>query len=195
MHARLLPIVCALLLAPVSAAWPDEAAVPARSGISGSLFQHAGEAADAIGSQARDLSQHVLDTALDFLGVDYRWGGESAQEGFDCSGLVQFVFLKATGLLLPRTALQMSHTGEAVRKNALQPGDLVFFHTLRHAFSHVGIYIGNGEFVHAPSRGGQVRIESLHSHYWNTRYNGARRIVLPTEDDDSQLRTADSHAS
>jgi cell wall-associated NlpC family hydrolase len=90
---------------------------------------------------------------------------------------VQRVFRNAAGIELPRTAREMSRLGLKVDRNALQPGDLVFFNTRRNAYSHVGIYIGEGRFVHAPSSGGVVRVEEIRQKYWATRFNGARRIV------------------
>ena len=87
-----------------------------------------------------------------------------------------YLFRERLGLDLPRTARDISRTGEPVEKSELEPGDLVFFHTMRHAFSHVGIYLGNNQFVHAPRPGFAVRIEDLRERYWVKRYNGARRV-------------------
>ena len=115
--------------------------------------------------------------ALALLGVGYRFGGDSPQDGLDCSGLVRHVFHEALGLVLPRRAEQISRAGEDIDPRQLKPGDLVFFNTLRRAFSHVGIYIGDNQFVHAPSRGGQVRVEALDRPYWLARFDGARRLV------------------
>ena len=115
--------------------------------------------------------------ALGLQGVNYRWGGSRPQEGLDCSGLVQHVYREAVGLILPRRSEDQSRAGIAIPSEELEPGDLVFFNTRRQAYSHVGIYIGSGRFVHAPSSGGQVRTEGLSSPYWRTRFDGARRIV------------------
>lgn len=115
--------------------------------------------------------------ALSLLGVNYKFGGSSPDTGLDCSGLVRHVFREAAGLGLPRRAVDISKAGEVIRKDELKPGDLVFFNTLRRAFSHVGIYIGNGQFVHAPSRGGGVRVEDMSDRYWRKRFNGARRML------------------
>lgn len=115
--------------------------------------------------------------ALSFLGVRYRYGGDSARTGFDCSGFVRYVYQETLGLVLPRNAASQSRVGEKVAESQLRPGDLVFFNTLRRAFSHVGIYIGNGEFIHSPRPGQSVRIESLDAPYWARRFDGARRIV------------------
>jgi cell wall-associated NlpC family hydrolase len=116
-------------------------------------------------------------TALNFLDVDYKWGGTSAEEGFDCSGFTRHVYQTVGGIPLPRTAeAQASAPGlRPVPQQHLAPGDLVFFDTLRRAFSHVGIYVGDGRFVHAPRTGAQVRIENMRSSYWASRFSGARR--------------------
>lgn len=117
--------------------------------------------------------------ALMALGVDYRNGGRSGATGFDCSGLVVYVYEEAYGIRLPRTVLEQSETGFAVSAHQLEPGDLVFYDTLGRPYSHVGIYLGDGKFVHAPKSGSTVRVENLRSTYWNTRFNGARRIEIP----------------
>lgn len=122
-------------------------------------------------------TQDLVLRALSFVGVNYRRGGESPETGFDCSGLVRHVFRESLGLLLPRTSRDISRTGENVPRDALQPGDLVFFNTLRRGFSHVGIYLGEHRFVHAPASGGEVRIEDMRQRYWTKRFNGARRIA------------------
>lgn len=119
--------------------------------------------------------------ALSLLGVHYKLGGNSPETGLDCSGLVRLVFMESAGLVLPRRAEEMSRNGDAIPRDQLRPGDLVFFNTLRRAFSHVGIYIGNGQFVHAPSSGGSVRVEDLSGSYWRKRFNGARRVLAANE--------------
>ena len=124
----------------------------------------------------------LVNQAMGYLGIRYRFGGTSPETGLDCSGLVLNVFRNAIGLDLPRTATEMSRMGENISRQELKPGDLVFFNTMRRAFSHVGIYLGDGQFVHAPSSGGKVRIENLGNSYWAARFNGARRIV---EDNDA----------
>lgn len=115
--------------------------------------------------------------ALGMVGVPYRYGGQSPDTGFDCSGLVHYVFTAVAGVALPRRAQDMSRVGERVRKHELAPGDLVFFDTLREPYSHVGIYLGESRFVHAPSNGGRVEVVSMNERYWLRRYNGARRIA------------------
>lgn len=120
----------------------------------------------------------LIDKGFGFLGIKYRLGGTGPETGgFDCSGLVRKVFGDALGLNLPRTAAEMAKLGDKVGAQELKPGDLVFFNTMRRAFSHVGIYVGDNKFLHSPSRGGVVRVEEIDSSYWMKRFNGARRLV------------------
>ena len=128
--------------------------------------------------EPRPRAQHseaVLQTLL-ALGIDYRPGGRSPVSGFDCSGLVAHVFQQAYGMKLPHSAWAQSEAGVPVGLADLAPGDLVFYDTLDRPYSHVGIYLGDGRFVHAPKSGARVRVESLKSAYWAQRFNGARRI-------------------
>lgn len=127
-------------------------------------------------SSVGSTTNNIVGKALNYLGVRYTYGGTSVETGFDCSGYVRKVFHDSFGLLLPRRAVEMSNLGSSVKKDELKPGDLVFFNTLRNAFSHVGIYLGNNQFVHAPSTGGRVRVESMDIPYWQSRYEGARRV-------------------
>ncbi|MDA8108317.1 MAG: C40 family peptidase [Betaproteobacteria bacterium] len=113
------------------------------------------------------------------LGTSYRYGGNSYATGFDCSGLVAHVFLEAYGIQLPHSARAQSEMGTPVSLAELQPGDLVFYDTEHQPFSHVGIYLGNGEFVHAPRTGARVRVERMSNPYWKRRFDGARRISPP----------------
>lgn len=122
----------------------------------------------------RDLVLH----AMGFLGVRYRYGGDSPHSGFDCSGLVRYVVEQALGLVLPRNAQAMAQVGTAVRRDELEPGDLVFFNTLRRPYSHVGIYVGDKRFIHVAVRGGGVEVADMRMDYWQRRYNGARRIDI-----------------
>jgi len=118
----------------------------------------------------------VLSKAMSLLGTPYVWGGEST-DGFDCSGLVGYVYRSVLGMELPRVSRQMATTGQAVDRSALAPGDLVFF-GLRGRVTHVGIYVGEGRFLHAPSRGKDVRVDSLASSYWSGRYLQGRRVAM-----------------
>lgn len=124
-------------------------------------------------SNAKDL---VL-KGLELVGINYRFGGTDPDSGLDCSGFVQVVFKDALGMLLPRTAKEQSQVGNVIDKKELKPGDLVFFNTMRRAFSHVGIYLGDNRFMHAPRTGAEVRVEDMSQGYWVKRYNGARRLV------------------
>jgi len=130
-----------------------------------------------VASRALEGAQSLGSFALSLIGVDYRWGGTRPETGLDCSGLVQYVFQQVTGVALPRTAQQMSRIGERVKLSELEPGDLVFFNTRRFAFSHVGIYLGDNRFIHAPARGREVEVATIDAGYWQKRFNGARRLA------------------
>lgn len=123
-----------------------------------------------------DKTETLINNAMQLIGVRYRWGGNTPQSGLDCSGFVRYVFNDTFGFLLPRKSAQMSKVGLEIGKEELRPGDLVFFNTMRHAFSHVGIYVGNNKFIHAPSKGKSIRVDDMTKVYWEKRYNGARRL-------------------
>jgi cell wall-associated NlpC family hydrolase len=123
-----------------------------------------------------DKTETLINNAMQLIGVRYRWGGNTPQSGLDCSGFVRYVFNDTFGFLLPRKSAQMSKVGLQIRKDELQPGDWVFFNTMRHAFSHVGIYLGDNKFIHAPSKGKSIRVDDMTKVYWEKRYNGARRL-------------------
>lgn len=126
---------------------------------------------------ALNTAQDLTTAALGLIGIRYKWGGTTPEAGLDCSGLVRYVFQQVTGVTLPRTAKDMSRLGEQVAAGDLKPGDLVFFNTRRFAFSHVGIYLGDNRFVHAPRSGREVEVATLDSSFWQKRFNGARRMV------------------
>jgi len=128
-------------------------------------------------ASALKSAQDLASTALDLIGIRYKWGGNTPETGLDCSGLVRYVFQQVTGVTLPRTAKDMSRLGTEVAVTDLQPGDLVFFNTRRFAFSHVGIYLGDDRFIHAPRSGAEVEIAELDNSYWRQHFNGARRLV------------------
>jgi cell wall-associated NlpC family hydrolase len=138
--------------------------------------------------QVRDGASELVLAAMNFLGVPYRRGGDTAEEGFDCSGFTRHVFENTFGLVLPRRADQQANSAglAKVGREELKPGDLVFFNTMRKAFSHVGIYIGEGRFIHAPRSGGEVRVEDMRVAYWAQRFNGARRADLAVAQAPSQ---------
>ncbi|MEO8248380.1 MAG: C40 family peptidase [Burkholderiales bacterium] len=131
------------------------------------------DTASAVSDKAADL---VL-TALGFLGVPYKWGGNSAQTGFDCSGFVRAIYEQSVGLRLPRKSDEQAAATETIARSELAPGDLVFFNTARRAFSHVGIYMGDGKFIHSPRTGAVIRVEDLDASYWTERFDGARRVA------------------
>lgn len=136
--------------------------------------------------QVSTRASDLVVNALSFLGVKYRYGGDSARSGFDCSGFVRYVYQETLGTVLPHNAAQQAREGEKIPESQLKPGDLVFFNTLRRAFSHVGIYIGDGQFIHAPRSGQTVRVESLDSPYWAKRFDGARRIMTSQQTEVAQ---------
>ena len=123
-----------------------------------------------------DRTSELVSTAMGFIGVPYRRGGNSAESGFDCSGFVRTIYEQVKGLALPRVAKEQAEATQVIDKKDLQPGDLVFFNTMRRAFSHVGIYLGDGKFIHAPRTGATVRVEDMSISYWQSRFNGARRV-------------------
>lgn len=133
----------------------------------------------AAGAPADRMSELVV-AAMGAIGVPYRLGGNSYDSGFDCSGFVRAVYQQTLGLLLPRQAAQQAASTQEIERQELQPGDLVFFNTLRRAFSHVGIYVGDHKFIHSPRPGAAVRIEDMRVNYWQRRFNGARRVVGTT---------------
>ena len=129
--------------------------------------------AQTVAGRAGDL----VVNAMGFLGVPYKRGGNSAETGFDCSGFVRAIYQQTVGLVLPRRADQQAASTQVIDKKELQPGDLVFFNTMRRTFSHVGIYVGDGKFIHSPRRGSEVRVEDMRQSYWQRRFDGARRVT------------------
>lgn len=114
--------------------------------------------------------------AISLEGTPYKYGGTSPDTGFDCSGFVGHVFKQSLGKTLPRSSEQISRVGREQESDELQPGDLVFFNTLDKSYSHVGIYLGEGQFIHSPSTGKSVSIANMNESYWRKRYDGARRV-------------------
>jgi len=139
--------------------------------------------AGAVRAHHPAFAAEVVLGALAHLGVPYRFGGSDPRRGFDCSGLVRHVFQQAAALDMPRSAEDMAGLGLRLDRAELVPGDLVFFNTRGRAYSHVGIYVGEGRFVHAPARRGQVRVEAMESGYWRARFNGARRLLTADRPD------------
>ena len=134
-----------------------------------------------------DVRSDVVVRALTLINTPYRYGGSTPDGGFDCSGLVRYVYNAVTTHQLPRRSEDIGKIGAPINRSQLEPGDLVFFNTLARAYSHVAIYIGDGRFLHAPARGGKVRIEALDDRYWAARFDGARRVL---GDADAVVRAA-----
>ena len=125
---------------------------------------------------SRREADELIGNAMGLLGVSYRFGGSSVSSGFDCSGFMQHIFRKTMQINLPRTSAEQAKMGVAVSRSELQPGDMVFFSTSRGRISHVGLYIGNNRFIHAPRTGKSIEITSLGNKYWNSKYVTARRV-------------------
>lgn len=137
----------------------------------------------AAAAAAADVPADVPIYALSLVGNPYRLGGTSPETGLDCSGFVAHVYGQVTGAVLPRDSRSISAQTLPLAPDELLPGDLVFFNTLERAFSHVGIYLGDGRFVHAASsRSGAVMVSRIGDPYWRERYDGARRVVVPEVD-------------
>jgi cell wall-associated NlpC family hydrolase len=120
--------------------------------------------------------EELTEYALSLSGTPYKYGGTSPDSGFDCSGFVGYVFKHSLGKSLPRSSEAISRIGLSQKPENLKPGDLVFYNTLHKPYSHVGIYLGDGQFIHSPSRGKSVSIVNMNEDYWRARYNGARRL-------------------
>jgi cell wall-associated NlpC family hydrolase len=134
-------------------------------------------------------TEALINEAMQLIGVRYRWNGDLPQSGLDASGFVRFVFRDKLGFLLPPKSSQMSKVGKPISREELEPGDLVFFNTMRLTFSHVGIYVGDNKFIHSPSKGSAVRVDDLASAYWDKRFDGARRL-----DGSDELSNAERNA-
>lgn len=132
-------------------------------------------AADSPGNLPDELAREAAFLALSLVDTPYRYGGNTPDSGFDCSGLIVYVFREAASHPLPRTVRQIAQAGQPVRYRTVRTGDIVLFDTAGR-FSHAGIYVGNGRFVHAPSTGGVVRLDGVHARYWRPRFSGVRRV-------------------
>jgi cell wall-associated NlpC family hydrolase len=122
-------------------------------------------------------TEDISIAAVGLVDVPYRYGGNTPKGGFDCSGLIVYVYNKAAGIKLPRTIAQMSMQGRSVDNQPPAPGDLVFFNTTGEKYSHAGIYVGQGRFVRAPSAGGTVRLDYITAPYWAAKFTEARRVA------------------
>ena len=131
---------------------------------------------DQVRQNVSNRASELVFNAMGFLGVPYKRGGNTAESGFDCSGFVRAMYEQSIGLVLPRRAEQQAAATQNIDRSELKPGDLVFFNTLKRTFSHVGIYVGEGRFIHSPKPGSQVRVENMAIGYWAQRFDGARRV-------------------
>lgn len=154
----------------------------------GLLPQVPGESSKLI-SQVRDTASGLVLSAMNFLGVRYARGGKTEESGFDCSGFTRHIFELSVGMVLPHRAEEQARLASLlqIKRDELKPGDLVFFNTMRRTFSHVGIYVGEGKFIHSPRVGGAVRVEDMRDAYWAKRFTGARRADLKNPADGSAL--------
>jgi cell wall-associated NlpC family hydrolase len=174
LHLRTLLLSLSILMTGMAQATPSDAADDLSQMLANNpLINQIEQVGQTVTHTATDL----VGNALGFLGVPYKRGGNSAASGFDCSGFVKATYEKTIGLILPRKASQQAAATEQIDKSDLQPGDLVFFNTMRRAFSHVGIYIGEGKFIHAPKPGAEVRVDNLGQSYWRRHFDGARRVM------------------
>lgn len=176
--ALLLACTCAAQAAP-QAAPPDEMdRLLADKGLLSRL--------EGVSQTVADRTTGLVVNAMGFLGVPYKRGGNSAETGFDCSGFVRHLYETSIGRLLPRRADEQAAVTDKIDRSELNPGDLVFFNTMRRTFSHVGIYIGDGKFIHSPSVGKSVRVDDLRAAYWTKRFTGARRVQEAPNSDNTK---------
>ena len=183
----LLAVCASAHASPPAAAEDDIARFTAEKGLVGrwsqvrqSVSEKVTDRAFLVADRASLVAQRASDLVINsmaFLGLPYRRGGASAETGFDCSGFVKAIYEQTLGMILPRRADEQARSGEHVDRTDLQPGDLVFFNTMKRTFSHVGIYVGEGKFIHSPKPGAQVRVEDMGASYWKQRFDGARRLL------------------
>ncbi|HCA27497.1 MAG TPA: hypothetical protein DEP05_07660 [Betaproteobacteria bacterium] len=124
--------------------------------------------------QDKTSRQNIVLYAFGLIGIDYRFGGGNPASGLDCSGMVRYIYRNAAAINLPHNAYRMARMGRKISRAELKPGDLVFFNTLHRPYSHVGIYIGNHRFIHAPHTNGKIEISNLNSPYFSKHYEAAR---------------------
>ncbi len=188
---RKLALVQALLMALLQPVWAQD--IPPSPAVFASLSANPsddmtqflaekgliGKLGDQMSAAGRVVSEKASDlvvTAMGFLGVPYKRGGNSFEQGLDCSGFVRLMYEQTIGLMLPRRSVEQAAATVPIDKSELQPGDLVFFNTLKATFSHVGIYVGDHKFIHSPRSGAVVRVEDMRVAYWQQRFDGARRV-------------------
>jgi cell wall-associated NlpC family hydrolase len=166
------PVLAQTTPSPASGAPDDMSQFLAEKGLIGKIGDQVNAAGRVVSEKASDL----VVTAMGFLGVPYKRGGNSIETGLDCSGFVRLIYEQTVGLVLPRRAAEQAAATTPIEKSELQPGDLVFFNTLKATFSHVGIYVGDHKFIHSPRTGAVVRVEDMRVAYWQQRFDGARRV-------------------
>ena len=177
-----LVVGCAFLFTAVQAAdiTPETPIEISKEAPKESMFQagksYFARVSDRLVDSVSGKSEELINQAMVVIGVRYRWDTELPQSGLDGSSFVGYVFKDKLGFLLPRKSTLMSRVGKPINREELQPGDLVFFNTMRLTFSHVGIYVGDNKFIHSPSKGASVRVDDLGSLYWDRRFDGARRL-------------------
>lgn len=180
-------VAVASLLCIIPSAWAQTQSAPATNGDDMAAFlqdkglvqkfgEKLGDQVNAAGKAVSDKASELVVTAMGFLGVPYKRGGNSLETGMDCSGFVRLIYEQTAGMLLPRRAAEQAAATTPIDKAELQPGDLVFFNTLKATFSHVGIYVGDHKFIHSPRTGAVVRVEDMRVAYWQQRFDGARRV-------------------
>jgi cell wall-associated NlpC family hydrolase len=172
--ALLVVLCCAMPVAAQTAPAPQDemASFLSDKGLIDKLSDQMSSAGRAVTEKASEL----VVTAMGFLGVPYKRGGNTFENGLDCSGFVRLIYEQTAGLILPRRSAEQAAATQPIEKSELQPGDLVFFNTLKSAFSHVGIYVGDHKFIHSPRSGAVVRVEDMRVGYWQQRFDGARRV-------------------
>ncbi|MCX8514973.1 MAG: C40 family peptidase, partial [Burkholderiales bacterium] len=136
----------------------------------------------AVNANSHDVIGDMLMQSINLIGIPYKWGGNTPQQGMDCSGFIRYVFKKSLGITLPRTAAEMARVGKRVELNDLEPGDLIFFNTRRGSNTHIGMYIGNNKFIQSPRTGETIQVTELTSS-WRSKINGVKRIIQENLDD------------
>ncbi len=138
--------------------------------------------------QKPDAIGEILIQATSLMGIAYKWGGNTPETGMDCSGFIKYVFKTSMGVTLPRTVSEMARVGIKVKLSEIKPGDLIFFNTLRgRRNSHIGMYVGNNQFIHSPRTGESIKISQYNS-YWRSHTNGVKRIVAQNVDADGHIQ-------
>jgi cell wall-associated NlpC family hydrolase len=161
--SRLMAVLAAALLAACSVAPPQPQRLPPPG---------------SVAVPEKHLGNEIVMFSFGLIDTGYRFGGRNPDSGLDCSGMVSYIYEQVAGLRLPHNAAQIARQTRPIERDALRPGDLVFFNTRNFSYSHVGIYIGDDRFVHAPNRNGRVRIDRLSANYYAERFDAARTVFV-----------------